>query len=475
MESIRELDVEVQEVIVATDPDTEGEKIAFDLYLNSRPYNMDVKRAEFHEITKRAFLEAIHNLRDIDRGRVKAQFVRRIADRWIGFTISQYVQKVLKKHWLSAGRVQTPVLEWIVNRTREARQKVALVRLMVEDVVFEFKFEDVEKGKQFFQKVQEVQLKTLKKEEEALFEKPFSTDQMLKAAAQKLKFSPQKTMQLAQELFESGLITYHRTDSIRVSQVGVSIAKEYITENFGEEYFKPRTFSTSEGAHECIRPTKPSDVDELRSMIYTLNLSHITQDHLSLYDLIFRQFMASQMRETVVEKTTFEVKALEETKQEELFTKILEDGFNLILPIKTHNIDEGQYKLKDKKFSLVPKVPYYTYATVIQEMKEKGIGRPSTYAITIEKLLERKYVIDRNGYLIATKLGEMVLEVIKQKEDFYRFVNENYTKELEEIMDKVEEGKEAYLQVLEKLFEDVILPNFNKQNSYNLNKTNKEV
>ena len=474
MESIRELDVEVQEVIVATDPDTEGEKIAFDLYLNSRPYNMDVKRAEFHEITKRAFLEALENLRDIDRGRVKAQFVRRIADRWIGFTISQYVQKVLKKQWLSAGRVQTPVLEWIVNRTREAKQKVALVKLTLDEVQFEFRFEDIKRGKEFFRKVEEVILKVLKKEQEELFEKPFSTDQMLKAAAQKLKFSPQKTMQLAQELFESGLITYHRTDSIRVSQVGVAVAKEYIVENFGEKFFKPRTFSTSQGAHECIRPTRPSDVDELRSMVYTLNLSHITQDHLSLYDLIFRQFMASQMRETVVEKTTFEVQALEEKKEESLFTQILEDGFNLILPVKTYNIDEGRYKLKDKKYSLIPKVPYYTYATVIQEMKEKGIGRPSTYAITIEKLLERKYVVDRNGYLISTKLGETVLEVIKQKEEFYRFVNENYTKELEEIMDKVEEGEEDYLTVLEKLFEDVILPNFNKQNLYNFNKTNKE-
>ncbi len=457
MESIRELDLEVQEVYIATDPDTEGEKISFDLFLNSLPYNINIKRAEFHEVTKRAFLEAVENHREVDENLVKAQLIRRIADRWIGFTISQYIQKKLHKKWLSAGRVQTPVLEWIINRTDEAKKKIAIVRVIVNGYPFEFSFEDLKEAKKFYEALQFVIIKKEKTEEEKLFVKPFSTDVMLRESAAVLKFSPQKTMELAQDLFEAGLITYHRTDSIRVSPVGVSIAKEYITENFGEEYFKPRTFQTAGGAHECIRPTRPIDKDELRSMIYTMNLTGITNEHIKLYDLIFKQFIASQMKETVVEKTTFKIRAFDKEIEEQIFTKIIEDGYNLILPVKTYEIEEGKHDVIDSKsYHLRPKVPYYTFATVIQDMKEKGIGRPSTYAITVQKLLERRYIIERNGYLFPTKLGRLVLSIIKKRKDMYQFVNEEFTKELEELMDKVQENQEDYEKVLSDLFEKVI-------------------
>jgi reverse gyrase len=457
IDSIRELDLEVQDVFIATDPDTEGEKIAYDLYLNSKTFNTNIKRAEFHEVTRRAFLEAVNNPRDFDENLVKAQLVRRIADRWIGFTISQYVQKKLHKSWLSAGRVQTPVLEWIINRTDEAKQKIAIVRVIIDSVPVEFVFEDKNEGKKFFDALQFVIVEEEKKEEEKLFETPLSTDKMLREAAAVLRFSPQKTMQLAQDLFEAGLITYHRTDSIRVSPVGVNVAKEYIVENFGEDYFHPRTFQTAGGAHECIRPTRPVDADDLRSMIYTMNLTGITRDHIRLYDLIFKQFMVSQMKEAVVEKTTYKVRAFDKETEAQLFTKIIEDGFNLIKPIKIQQITPGKHDvLNSKKFSLRPKVTYYTYATVIQDMKEKGIGRPSTYAITIEKLLERHYIIERNGYLFPTKLGRTVLELIKDREDFYKFVNENFTRELEELMDKVENNQEDYFKVINNLFNEIV-------------------
>ncbi|EDP73195.1 DNA topoisomerase, partial [Hydrogenivirga sp. 128-5-R1-1] len=254
----------------------------------------------------------------------------------------------------------------------------------------------------------------------------------------------------------AGLITYHRTDSIRVSPAGVAVAKEYITENFGEEYFHPRTFVASGGAHECIRPTRPTDADDLRSMIYTMNLTGITKDHIRLYDLIFKQFMASQMRETVVEKTTYKVMAFDKEIEISLFTKIVENGFNLIKPITIQKLSEGKYEVDNKKFSLRPKVPYYTYATVIQDMKEKEIGRPSTYAITIEKLLERRYIVERNGYLFPTKLGRIVLNLIKEKEDFYKFVNEKFTRELENLMDKVENNDADYNEIIKNLFNEIV-------------------
>ncbi|NPA52876.1 MAG: reverse gyrase [Aquificae bacterium] len=461
IDSIRELDLEVKEIFIATDPDTEGEKIAFDIFLNSLPYNPTIKRAEFHEVTKKAFLEAIQYPREIDESLVKAQLVRRIADRWIGFTISQYVQKKLHKHWLSAGRVQTPVLEWIVNRTDEAKQKVAVIRILIQDYPIEFIFEDKKEGKQFFKTLESITIEEKEKKSEELFEKPFSTDTLLSQASSKLKYPPQKTMELAQELFETGFITYHRTDSIRVSPVGVSVAKEYIIDNFGEEYLKIRTFSTAGGAHECIRPTRPIDAEELKSVIITMNISNITKDHINLYDLIFRQFIASQMRETVVEKTVYIIKAQNIEKTEEVITNIIKDGYNLILPIKTYKIEAGKYEVTNtKKFSLKPKVPYYTYATVIQDMKEKGIGRPSTYAVTIEKLLEKHYIIERNGYLFPTKLGRLVIKIIKAREDFYRFVNENFTRELEELMDKVEKNQIDYEKILDELFKEVILKHY---------------
>ena len=454
--SIRELDLEVNEIFIATDPDTEGEKISYDLYLNSLPYNYNIKRAEFHEVTKRAFLEALQNYRDFDVNLVKAQLVRRIADRWIGFTISQYIQQKLHRHWLSAGRVQTPVLEWIIERTDQAKQKIAIIRVNINGYPFEFQFEDRKKAKWFYDYLEFILIKELEKKEEDLYVKPFTTDIMLSEAARELRFSPQETMQLAQDLFEAGLITYHRTDSIRVSEAGVYVAKEYITENFGEEYFKPRTFSAAGGAHECIRPTRPMDADDLRSMIYTMNLQGITNRHIKLYDLIFRRFIASQMRETVVEKTTYHLKAFDQELQEDVLTRIVQHGYDLILPVKIYSIPEGKVDVKDKKsYHLKPKVPYYTFATIVQEMKEKGIGRPSTYAVTVQKLLDRHYIIERRGYLFPTKLGRTVVSLIKKREDIYRFVNENYTKELEEIMDRVERGEADYQKEIEKLFEEL--------------------
>ena len=456
IKSIRELDLEVNEIFIATDPDTEGEKISYDLYLNSLPYNYNIKRAEFHEVTKRAFLEALQNYRNFDVNLVKAQLVRRIADRWIGFTISQYIQQKLHRHWLSAGRVQTPVLEWIIDRTDQAKQKIAIIRVSINGYPFEFQFEDRKKAKWFYDHLEFVLIKELEKKEEDLFVKPFTTDLMLSEAARELRFSPQETMQLAQDLFEAGLITYHRTDSIRVSEAGVYVAKEFITENFGEEYFRPRTFSTAGGAHECIRPTRPMDADDLRSMIYTMNLQGITNRHIKLYDLIFRRFIASQMRETVVEKTTYQLKAFDQELQEDVLTRIIQHGYDLILPVRIYSIPEGKVDVKDKKsYHLKPKVPYYTFATVIQDMKEKGIGRPSTYAVTVQKLLDRHYIIERRGYLFPTKLGRTVISLIKKREDIYRFVNENYTKELEEIMDRVERGEADYQKELEKLFEEL--------------------
>ena len=436
---------EVDEVFIATDPDREGEKIAFDLTLNNKPYNLNIKRAEFHEITKYAFEEAINNPRDIDTNLVGAQFVRRIADRWIGFLISQIIQKMLKNPHLSAGRVQTPVLKWIAKRTEGLKEKIFVVSVRINDLRVEFEFENEEEAKKFYDNIPDkINLTLISSKEEQLFEKPFNTSELLKEAALKLKFPPQQTMTLAQELFESGFITYHRTDSHRISPLGISIAKDYIFENFGEDYFKGRSFEEA-GAHEAIRATTSMDTEELKSfcMVKGLNLNY---RHFKLYDLIFRKFIASQMKEAVVKKDTFNILG----KEIEVITKILKDGFNLIYPIKIYNLSEGIYETV-KNLYKKSKISPYTYAEVIEEMKNKGIGRPSTYAITIEKLIERKYIVEKNGFLFATHLGFKVLKIIENLK-YKDFVEEEFTAKLENIMDEIESGIRDYKKELIWLF-----------------------
>ena len=275
---------------------------------------------------------------------------------------------------------------------------------------------------------------------------------MLFSASNELKFSPRFTMQLAQDLFEAGFITYHRTDSIRVSSAGINVAREYIEQNFGKEYFAPRSFKTKEGAHECIRPTKPMDVDDLKEYLQLNNKKDITQNHLRLYDLIFKEFIASQMRECEVEKVEAEA-VFEDKKTDFTFIrKIIKDGFNKILPIKTYNIDEGHVKIAEKEKFAKPKVPRFSFATLVQQMKERGIGRPSTYAIIIQRLFERRYVYQKNGLIFATNLGKKVYETLKNIPQIYEFVNEKYTKELEELMDKVENKEADYQKVLNDLY-----------------------
>ncbi|BAL81683.1 reverse gyrase [Caldisericum exile] len=460
LKSLRRLSLEVNEVLLASDPDTEGEKISYDLWLNLSPYANHIKRIEFHEVTKHAFEDAIKNPRNLNINLVKAQFLRRIADRFVGFTVSQYIQKEKGLKTLSAGRVQTPVLEWIVNRGIEASKKNPYLRVFFSSKTVEFKLEST-LNKEEIDKVKTIYVKILDRHKENLFVKPFETYTLLKEASNKLKLPSFTIMQLAQDLFEMGLITYHRTDSIKVSETGVRIAKEYIEENFGSEFVKIRMHSQTQGAHECIRPTKAMDVEELKSYLTINPILGITPMHLKLYDLIFRQFIASQMKDTVVEGGkvlySLNIGSLTLQKEEEVNIGIVEEGFNKIHPVEIYPVSEGIIPIENKLLIRKSDVPFYTHATIIEEMEKKGIGRPSTYAITIEKLIARKYVIDKKGFLIPTKLGAEIVNLIKKNMKISPFVSEGYTKELEQKMDKIEQGSGDYNKEIEKIFNDLQL------------------
>lgn len=457
IKDIRRLSVESMEIYLATDPDAEGEKISWDLNELLKPILKNIKRMEFHEVTKKAIVKAIQNPRDIDKNLVKAQIVRRVADRWIGFEYSQLLQKEFNKSWLSAGRVQTPVLGWIIKRDEESKKKIFIVGVDIpkeeKHFTFEITFQSKIEAQNFYDNLKEIEIIVEKIYEELENPPPpYRTDTMLKDASDRYRFSLPQTMDLAQTLFELGYITYHRTDSIRVSDIGVNLAKEIITQEFGENYFKPRVWGEG-GAHECIRPTKNILPEDFESLILSKQIEGLNFNHLKLYKMIFNRFIASQMIPAKLKVAQVNIKALNFEIREKIKTEILENGWNLVLGLEIKPLLEGKINVENyKKLIERPKAYLYTHGELVKDMKEKGIGRPSTYATIIAKLLERGYVIERKGFLIPTKLGKTVYQFLTSKPDLREFLSEEFTKRLEEIMDKIEEGKENYQEILKSLY-----------------------
>jgi reverse gyrase len=459
IEALRKLASIVDEVIIGTDPDSEGEKIAFDLYLLLKPLNKNIKRARFHEVTKKEIQRVLENLEDFDLNLVKAQIVRRVEDRWIGFGISPVLWKVFSNNRLSAGRVQTPVLGWVVDRTKKLKEREELINLKLENGL-ELSFRA---SIGTYDKIIEngfVEVKDLKIYEEELNPyPPFTTDTLISALTSILKIDANEAMQIAQRLFEFGLITYHRTGSTTVSTAGINIAKEYISSTFGEEFFKGRKWET-EGAHECIRPTKPIDLQKLRNLIGLKIIrfpAPLTEKELRAYDIIFKRFIASQMKAAKVEKIKFKIIAGNEEKEFEFINRILDEGFTKIFKIHERNVPslkEGKVQFLEINKQVVPKYYPYTYSEIVSMMKEKGIGRPSTYAKILEVLKKRKYVKEiKKSLLISTSLGKKVYEFSQQ--NFSKYLNEETTKKLEEDMDKIEAGNINFEDVLREVYSEV--------------------
>lgn len=461
IKGLKKIAFENIQVLIATDPDTEGEKIGWDIYNILKPIVEDIKRMEFHEVTKRAIYNAIKNPRDFSEDLVKAQILRRIADRWIGFEFSQLLQKAFNNPNLSAGRVQTPVLGWIIEREKLYNQKIFKVLGVIEKdrkkLKFNFDFEEKNTAINFYKNLKYVTVNIIKEEEkiEAPFP-PYRTDTMLKDASDYLKFSLTKTMEYAQNLFENGFITYHRTDSQRVSDAGISIAKEFIIGNFGKEYFSPRVWE-KEGAHECIRPTKTIEPEELYSMVISGQIQNISKEEILLYELIFKRFIASQMKNVRTKFVTISIKAFDREEKIELRKEILEDGWNKVLKLDVFPIFEGVFNVENsKQLRIYPKMHLFTHGELVSEMKKKGIGRPSTYATIVEKLLEREYIVEIKGNLIPTELGKKVYKFLQKKEEIKEFLSENFTRELENLMDYVEEGKADYKKVIFDLYKEIL-------------------
>ena len=479
-------------IYLATDPDREGEAISWHLAQLLNLNMNDNNRVTFNEITKTGVQNGMNNPRQIDIDLVNAQQTRRILDRIVGYQLSPFLWKKVKRG-LSAGRVQSVTVRLIVDREREIRSFVPVEYWSV-DAKFTTKGKarktfpsklvtiDGEKvelhteeetnkilarleGKKF--EVTNVKKKVTKKAPAP----PFITSTLQQEASKRLSFQSKRTMKTAQELYEGieikgmgavGLITYMRTDSLRISDEARNSAKTYIEAKFGEKYIpdKPRVFkskSNAQDAHEAIRPSMPElEPDSIKD--------NLTADQYKLYKLIWSRFIASQMANALLDTVSIDITAdncvfrssgysvkfdgftvlYEETKDEE-------EEDNKILPEINNGDIVNVKELKGNQHFTQPPARY-TEASLIKTLEENGIGRPSTYAPIITTIISRYYVERDGKQLKPTQLGEVVTDLMK--EHFKKIVDAKFTANMETTLDEVEKGKTNWVETLDKFYKD---------------------
>lgn len=467
----------VKRVYLATDPDREGEAIAWHLAYILGMDDNSTCRIAFNEITKNGIQSAIKEPRKLDKDLIDAQQARRALDRIVGYKISPLLWKKVRKG-LSAGRVQSVAVRLIIDREEQIENFVPEeywtldAELLSGRKKFDSKFWG--EGDKRLDITSEVQMNEIldyledkkyivkdvrtgeKKRNPA---PPFTTSTLQQEASRKLGFAIKKTMSLAQGLYESGLITYMRTDSTRISEEARSMAKEQIVKTFGAEYYENRYYKTkkdAQDAHEAIRPTYlnvlPSEIKEKYSY-----------DQYKLYKLIYERLLASQMAAAVYNTTSVDIEA-----GKYMFrtngSKLKFNGFMALYVEGTDdNLEEKDVILPDLKIGaelklkeLIPSQHFtepparYTEASLVKMLEEKGIGRPSTYAPTITTILERRYVEKEKKILYPTELGRIVDKLLK--DNFKDIVNVEFTAQMEEKLDDVAEGKVKWKAILEDFY-----------------------
>ena len=485
-------------VYLATDPDREGEAISWHLKELLELDDKKARRVTFNEITKKVVTESIEHPRAIDSDLVDAQQARRILDRIVGYKISPLLWKKVKAG-LSAGRVQSVATRMVVDREEEIKSFVSeeywLLDALLDceegngkftarfygrdDKKTELKNEDEVKAVIAATQDEPFIIRSVKRgEKQKSPAPPFITSTLQQEASRRLAMTPRRTMSIAQQLYEGveisghgtiGLITYMRTDSLRLSEEALAAARSFITERYGKEYYpgSPRRYKTKAGAqdaHEAIRPTYV----ELSPEVVRKDL---TQEQYRLYRLIWGRFTASQMANAVYDNVAVEVVSAGcsfHANYSELkfpgYTAVYEeardeDGGELESPLPALREGERVYLEKmtpQQQFTQPP--ARYTEATLIRAMEEKGIGRPSTYAPTITAITSRDYVIKEGKYLRPTPLGEVVTELMK--EHFGDIVDLKFTNQMESELDEIESGKADWRKVLGGFYE-----NFEKEMS----------
>ncbi len=496
-----------EKIYLASDPDREGEAIAWHIAEQIGEDHHEIHRVLINEITRRGVQEAIANPQRMDRKRFDAQIARRILDRLVGYQISPLLWKKVRRG-LSAGRVQSVAVRLVCEREKEIRAFVSLeywsLTAMLDGrvapsfaarlVQWRGQKLDIKKFRIESEKIVQEILGSLeglpwtigkveKKERRRYPTPPFVTSKLQQEAARKLGFQPKRTMQIAQQLYEgvdlgpegsAGLITYMRTDSTRISADALNGVRQYIQGQYGDPYLpeKPVTYRSKKGAqdaHEAIRPTSSEYTpDRVRR--------YLRRDAFALYSLIWSRFIASQMVPALYDQTAFDIpvgEALFRATGQHLkfdgFMKIYIEGRDE--KVEKENGGEGDEEEQDKDgmlpdlqsgddlklLSIEPRQhftqppPRFTQAALIKELDEKGIGRPSTYAAIVSNVLNREYVaLDERKSLMPTELGFLVTDLLV--DSFPDILNVKFTAEMEDSLDKIEEGKEKWLKVMKRFY-----------------------
>lgn len=492
LSSLRKEVKKADHIYLATDPDREGEAISWHLLEALNLKGKDVKRITFNEITKNAVKASFKKPRDIDLSLVDAQQARRILDRLVGYEISPLIWAKVKRG-LSAGRVQSVALRIVAEREAEIdafipqeyytldvnlKGKGAKDKLTcgfygrksgkeeINDKASLDKIMSELTGEQF--KVLSVK-KTYREKKAPL---PFTTSTLQQEAFKALNFSTSKTMRVAQQLYEGvdikgagtvGLITYLRTDSVRVSDEAKNMAHDFISENYGDDFLREGPGKTSaasriQDAHEAIRP---ADLTRLPSNVK----DSLTREQFRLYQLIWRRFMASRMSNAKYETTTAKIQAGEYIFSTAASHRIF-DGFMLVYTdaeeekeekkSPVYSLEEGQvleFDSFDEKQHFTQPPAHFTEASLVHTMEELGIGRPSTYAPTIGTLLARNYVTKEGRNLFMTELGDAVNNIMT--EWFPTIVDKTFTANMESLLDGVEEGKVEWKSIIRNFYPDL--------------------
>ena len=479
-------------VYLATDPDREGEAISWHLKELLNLSDEKAKRVTFNEITRKVVTESIQQPRSIDQDLVDAQQARRVLDRIVGYQISPLLWKKVKRG-LSAGRVQSVATRMVVDREEEIRAFQseeywlldAFLKTGPDSNAFRARFHGKGEKKQELHSEAEVKeicdavaqsaftVRDVKRtEKQRSPSPPFITSTLQQEASRRLNMTPRRTMSVAQQLYEGveisghgsvGLISYMRTDSLRLSDEAVSSARSYIQTVHGPQYCpaKPRVYkskSNAQDAHEAIRPT---DVSLTPEMVR----KDLTQEQYRLYRIIWGRFIACQMANAVYDNVSVDIESAgflfkasrsmlkfpgytavyeeaadDEQKEGETLLPELQQGQNLLL----------EKTVPEQQFTQPP--ARYTEATLIRAMEEKGIGRPSTYAPTISTITAHDYVIKEGKYLKPTPLGEVVTQLMK--EHFSDIVDLKFTNHMEALLDEIEAGKTGWQDVLKEFYDD---------------------
>ena len=479
-------------VYLATDPDREGEAISWHLYHALKLENKKVFRITFNEITKDAVKESLKSAREIKMNLVDAQQARRALDRMVGYKISPLLWAKIKRG-LSAGRVQSVALRIICDREAEIDSFIPEeywtldAKLNMEGIKkpFAAKFYGDEQGKITVRDKETVDkiVAELKKHTPKVIDikngervkkapLPFTTSTLQQEASKVLNFSTQKTMRIAQKLYEGvdikgsgtvGLISYLRTDSTRVSVEAENMARDYIVKQYGESYAAPsgndrKSERKIQDAHEAIRPT---DLDRNPANLK----DSLSRDELRLYQLIWKRFLASRMMPAVYETTSVKI-GIGTYIYNTATSKLKFEGFMSVYTQEDEEKEENNVLVKsiekDSKITVdaietkqhfTQPPAHYTEASLVRALEELGIGRPSTYSPTITTILARRYIVKENKNLYVTELGEVVNEMMK--EAFPSIVDVNFTANMEALLDGVEEGSVKWKTIIANFYPDL--------------------